>query len=264
MPDHPGRTGGGARHRAPQVGEGAARPAGRDRRGRVDAEVGQRALRRDALEAAEHVVGERDRVDAEVEQRPAGQLGLGQPGRAARPEQLAVVGVDDHDLAQGAGVDGAPDDVVVRQVAAPHRLGGQQPRRLRGGQHLVGLAQAAGERLLHEHRLAGAQREEGVLVVLAVRAGDVHGIHVGVGHQVGVRAVGSLHAVPGGDTPAPARPTANPPRRPASGCPRARHPRRRWRCRRERARPSGSVVPPSGRERWGRRARGVRAAYVAA
>ena len=85
------------------MGERAAGAAGVDRRRGVDAEVGQRALRAgDVVEAAEHVVGERDRVDAEVEQGPAGQLGLREPGRAVGPEQLAVVGVDEHDLAQRA------------------------------------------------------------------------------------------------------------------------------------------------------------------
>jgi hypothetical protein len=116
-----------------------------------------------------------------------------------------VVGVDDHDLAQRAGLHRAPDDVVVRQVAAPHRLGGEQPGALGGREHLVGLAQAAGEGLLDEHRLARAQREERVLVVLAVRARDVDGIHVGVGHEVVVRAVGALDAVAGGEVLRPLR-----------------------------------------------------------
>ena len=268
--DDPGRARGRRGHRAPQLGDGPARPARPVARTPIvvvastprSVSVPRGARRRRARRAR----GRRTRPGRPRGRaaRPPASSGCesraGPSGQSSWPWSASTTTTSPSVPA----CDRAPDDVVVREVAAPHRLGGEQPGGLGGRQHLVGLAQAAGERLLDEHRLARAQREEGVLVVLAVRAGDVHGIHVGVGDEVGVRPVGPLHAVPRRRTPAPAPPSASRRRRPASGCPRARHPRRRWRCRPARARPSGSRGPPSGRERWGRRARGVRAAYVAA
>ena len=72
----------------------------------VDAAVGERAGRGDRGERAEHEVGEGDRVDGEVEQRAAGEVGVGQPVRAVGVEVLAVVGEHGGDLADQAVLHG--------------------------------------------------------------------------------------------------------------------------------------------------------------
>ena len=95
-----------------------------------------------------------------------------------------MVRIDEDHLAQRAGVDRLPHDVVARQVPAPHRLGRQQASGPRRRENLLRLSQAAGEGLLDEHRFAGPQGEECMLVVGAVRTRHVHRLHVGVGDEV--------------------------------------------------------------------------------
>ena len=64
----------------------------------VDAGVGQPTGGRDLLGGAEEVDGEGDGVDAEVEQRAAGELGVLEPMVVRQVQRLAVVGGDRDDL----------------------------------------------------------------------------------------------------------------------------------------------------------------------
>jgi len=92
-----------------------------------------------------------------------------QPRRRFGREQLPVIGQDGLHRAEYAVAHQLVDDIHVRQEAGPHRLDEHPAGRRGGGRHLPGLAGVEGEGLLHEHMLAGRQREQGVLVVLARR-----------------------------------------------------------------------------------------------
>ena len=82
--------------------------------------------RPDGGELAEGQVRERDRVDRQVEQRTAGECGVGQAPRAVGVQPLAVVGLDRLDLAEHAVLEASAYDVDVREEARPHRFDGEQ------------------------------------------------------------------------------------------------------------------------------------------
>ena len=147
------------------------------------------------LDPAEHHRGERERVDPEVAQRAARERRVGEPARAVRPQPLAMVGQDRHHLAEQPSSDRLSDDVVVRQEAAPHRLHAEDPGRTDRGDELAGLLRVGGEGLLDEDVLAGPDRQQRVLEVLAVRGGDVDDVDVRVGDKILVGAVGTHRPV---------------------------------------------------------------------
>ena len=133
---------------------------------------------------------ERDRVDAEVEERAAGQRRVEQTRRRVVLEELAVVrGQSDH----GADLPGVHDLVQrghVRQEAGPHRLHHEHPALPGGREHLLGLGHVAGERLLDQHVLARLDGQQRVVTVLGVRGGDVDRLDRVVGTE---RLVGVVH-----------------------------------------------------------------------
>ena len=78
----------------------------------------------------------------------------------------------------------------VREEAGPHRLHAEDAGLARRGDDLSRLVGGGREGLLDEDVLAGADRQQRVLEVLAVRAGHVDRVDIGVGDEVGIAAVG--------------------------------------------------------------------------
>jgi hypothetical protein len=94
-----------------------------------------------------------------------------------------VIGLGGPDLTEQAVLETPAYDVDVRQEAHPHRLDRKQtlgPGRLYQRHRLDG---GACERLLNQHRLAGTQRQQRVVMVLGVRTGDVDGVDGRVADQ---------------------------------------------------------------------------------
>ena len=107
-----------------------------------------------ALRRAEHHRCERHRIDAEVEQGAAAELGREQPV-AVVTEELPVIGGDGDDAPERALREQLADLDDVGQEARPHRLHQEQSRGAGGRHQLLRLQGVHRERLLHEHRLAG-------------------------------------------------------------------------------------------------------------
>ena len=128
--------------------------------------------RDDRLRGAQEHLGERDRVDTQVEQQAVTQLGVVGLGRrvhgVAHPEvrghraHLADRPVG-HQLAQpGHG----------RAEPGPHRLHGEAAGRAGRRDDLPGRRRGDRERLLHQDRLAGSQRSQGQRTVVRMRGGS--------------------------------------------------------------------------------------------
>jgi hypothetical protein len=168
--------------------------AEQDRGRRVDAGEGGIGERHDPVRRAEHHRGERDRIDPEVEQRAPAQLGREQAEVAVLGEPLPVIGAHGGDLAQRALREQPPDLHDPRQEAGPHRLHEEQALGAGGGDQLLRLGGVHRERLLDQHRLARAQREQRVRVVHRVRRADVDGVDLRVGDERLVARVPVGHA----------------------------------------------------------------------
>ena len=121
------------------------------------------------LGAPEDVPGERDRVDAEVEQGAAAEIEVVEAVGGIGRDLLRVVGEHRADVAERTRGDELADADHVRQVAGPHRLHREQTRS--GGDVAHGGGLGAGERegLLDEHVLAVLEREDRVLGVHRMR-----------------------------------------------------------------------------------------------
>ena len=166
---------------------------------------------------AEHHEHPRHRVDPEVEQGAAAELGGVEPVRRIRREVHAQIGGDRRTSPSAPSAIELADAQRVREEAGPHRLhaehaggtGGRHDGRRLGGVHR--------ERLLHEHVLARSDRGEGVLGVQRVRGGDVDGVDVRVLDErlVARRAAAGRRRSP-----------RTGPRTPATGTPRRRSARR--------------------------------------
>lgn len=146
----------------------------------VDALVGEAAGGGDRVDATEREARERRRIDAEVEERAAGQRRVGQALRATGVEGLAVIGEDVLDLTQKTVLEALADDVDAGEEAGPHGLHREQALGLRGVEDVLGLGGVARERLLDEDVLAGVEGEQGLGVVLGVGRGDVDDVEVRV------------------------------------------------------------------------------------
>ena len=80
--------------------------------------------------------------------------------------------------------------------AHPHGFHAEQPAPLGFGQHRAALRCGQREGFLDQARFAGAQRQQPVLQMLGVGGGDVDDVHLGVGQQLVVGAVGAGGAEP--------------------------------------------------------------------
>ncbi len=91
------------------------------------------------------------------------------PGAVVVVDLAEIAGADDvPDLLDRAGVD---EGVIHHQGQVAARGFLDQPARIVGG---------GGDRLLHDHMLAGTQRSNGQVVMRRDRGGDQHGVHGGV------------------------------------------------------------------------------------
>lgn len=164
----------------------------------IDAGGAHARHRRQRRGRAQQIEGKGHRVDAQVQQGAARQ-GQGIDAMRRFPGQLLHVGgMHRGDTADGAIGDQLADARHVREEARPHRL--HHHALVDGGQshHAAGLGGVHGEGLFQQHMLAGHQRRARLRRVEGVGRGDVDHIHLGVGQQLGVRAIGLGHAQPGG------------------------------------------------------------------
>ena len=162
------RSGGvGCRDRRRQ-GAGAVREDRRDLG--VDARWGRASRGRDDRgRRAEDVPCERDRVDAEVEERAAAEFERVEAVARVARDLLRVVGEHRADLAERAAADELAHADHVREVARPHRLHREQPAFGRDIANGGRLGAGQRERLLDEDVLAVLEREDRVLGVHRVR-----------------------------------------------------------------------------------------------
>ncbi len=153
--------------------------------------------RHDLGRLAENHRRERHRVDTAVEKHATAELVCEETERRIFREPLAVIGHDCHDVTKRAGGDQTIDFGYVRQEPCPHRLHREQLLGARGGDQLASLIGVHGERFLHQHRLAGVEREQRVGEVHRVWCRHVDNIHVRVSHQrlVGGVTVGDAELV---------------------------------------------------------------------
>jgi len=112
-----------------------------------------------------------------IEFEPRRQVGPDADHVADPPRCGNVAGVPDQ------RIEAHPDGLHAEQLPPPGL-----------GNHLAGLAGVQGERLLEQDRLARAEGQQRVLVVLTVGRGDVDDVEVRVGDQLGVGAVGAVRA----------------------------------------------------------------------
>jgi hypothetical protein len=103
----------------------------------------------------------------------------------------AVVGNHPEDFANGTLLDEVTDLHTEREVPGPHGLHQEKVLVLRRLAQDPRLRRIDGESLLTEHILAGFQRKHHILEMVRVRRRDVHHVHVRIGHELFVRAVGS-------------------------------------------------------------------------
>ena len=185
----------GDEHRGLRGGHRAVRIVQGDGVVRVHAGLVRGHRGHDAIDRtrAQHHVNEVQRVYADVEQRAAGQHRIGHTRLAGH--RVAQVRVHHLHLADHARGHDVVDHAARRHVARPDGLGAQQPRRLGHGQQFARLRRVGGERLLHQDVLAGLQTHDALLGMQAVRGGDVHQIHLRVGQQLLIRAVGDRETV---------------------------------------------------------------------
>ncbi len=123
---------------------------------------------------------ERQRVDAEVQQRAAAELRCAHPvpgrERAGHPEVRRDV-PQFADRPVGHQLDDAPDRGVGPH---PHRLHQEDPTGTGQADQILGGGHIEGERLLAEHRPAGVQAYRGRGVVCRVRSGDIDDVNLRV------------------------------------------------------------------------------------
>ena len=183
--------------RAVSTRVGAALVAEQDRGLGVDA--GERGVgdRLHAVRRAQHHRRERHRVDAEVEQRAAAELGREQPVRRVLREPLAVVGDDRDDLAQRAVGEQPPDPRMCGRKRAHIASIRKTPRGRGLGDQRLGLGGVHRERLLDQHALPASQRQQRVRVVHRMGRGDVDDVDLRVRDErlVGVVPVGHAEAL---------------------------------------------------------------------
>ena len=149
------------------------------------------AVARSSLGRPEHQVGEGERVDAHVQQRPAAEAGVEQPvaRRPARPRSRAR-------RAPAAACRTRRPRAASRTLADhrvaghPHRLH-QEPVVLAARAANISSASAVSRvsGFSHSTCLPASRASRVLLEVQGVRGGDVHDVDVGVGHQ---RLVGAV------------------------------------------------------------------------
>jgi len=115
-------------------------------------------------------VGEPEAVDAHVQRRTAALLPVEEARRGVRTDLPADIGRREPHLAEVTTVEHLRQDVELRQVARPHRLGDEHTGGPRCVGELLGLPRRDRDRLLDEDVLPGGDRQHGQRVVLPVRS----------------------------------------------------------------------------------------------
>ena len=139
--------------------------------GGIDAAVAERARHGGSDRVAEQVPGERDRVDAQVEERAAGQVDAPVASVGIEDGQ-AEVGLDQERIADLAVEDALADVLHRRDEPGPHGLHEEAVVPAGGLDHLACLCRVDRERLLAQHVPARVER------------GDRHGVVVAVGEAM--------------------------------------------------------------------------------
>ena len=192
------RVGQGHAQRAGELGDAAA--------GKIEAQgivlVHPRAAdlgaRLDTLGfAAEQPARQGERVDAEVEQRAAGELGGEQATAWIERRREAEAGLDELEVADAALRQPVAHRVVDGKEARPHRL--HEETLGRGGRvdHLGELCGVDGDRLLAQHRGPGGEGRDRRRAVHRVRRRDVDRVDGGALDHLAHVAGDVLDAVAG-------------------------------------------------------------------
>ena len=148
-----------------------------------------------ARRRTEQVHHEGHRIDPEVKQRAAGQLGCLEPVVRPEVQALTVVGDDGDDLADPPVSDPATHGGDVRQVPGPHRLHRKHARAARRVEDLVDLNEVARQRLFDEDVFAGPRHGDRVVAVGRVRRRDIDRVDLGVGTEGFVPGIRPRYAV---------------------------------------------------------------------
>jgi hypothetical protein len=147
-----------------------------------------------ALGRAEDHRGQRDRVDPDIQQRAATQRGIEQAALRVEAGAKAKINLDHAHFADCLGRQQLAQPNHVRQKARPHRLHQKHAARPCGRDHRLGLASIDRERLLAQHRLAGFQAHERVIVMQRVRSRHIDRVDIGVTRQRRVAAMPARRA----------------------------------------------------------------------
>ena len=140
-----------------------------------------------AMVGADRHIQEVQRIHAHIEQRATGTGRIGHTCLAGH--RIAQVGARRFHLADLAGLDNFVDELAAGHVARPDGLRAQHAGFLGHGQRLTCLPGVRGERLLHQHVLAGFHTQDRLFGVQTVRGGDIHQIHIRVRHQLLIRSI---------------------------------------------------------------------------
>jgi DNA-binding CsgD family transcriptional regulator len=185
----PGLAGGRAAQRGEQQRRASARVAQQHRLLHIDSALVPDAVRDDGLRGTQQHLGERDRVDTQVEQQAVTPLGaVALSGRVHGAARTEVRGHRAH-LTDRAVGDQLPQPGHGRAEPGPHRLHGEAAGRACRRDDLPGRRRGDGERLLHQDRLARGERGQGQRAVLRMRGGQVDHVHIRVVEQCPVGAV---------------------------------------------------------------------------
>ena len=172
---------------------------------------------------AEEREGEVDRIDPQVEQRPAAQFRPDDPLLVG--DGIAEVGRQHPRPAHRTAADQFGDRRREGHVARPDGLAEKQPPPLGEADERLGLGGVGREGLLAEDGFAALEAHPRLRIVVRMGRGDVDEVHAGIGRQLPVGAVRPRKAVLAGKKPRPSPRRARrshrvPPLHPAQ---RARH-----------------------------------------
>ena len=137
------------------------------------------------------MLGQGDRVDAEVEDRAATEREVEEPARRVEVALRAEVGLHQQHLPDVTGCDEVTEVGDGRLEARPHGLHAEHPGGAGGGDHLLGPGQRGREGLLDQQRRPGLDGGEGEVVVLGVRGREVDDVDVPASAGLDEVAVGA-------------------------------------------------------------------------
>ena len=132
-------------------------------------------------------IQEVQRIHTYIEQRATGAGRIDHAGLAGH--WITQVGACGFHLADFSGGNDLIDELTTWHVTRPNRFRAQQSCFLGYGQSLARLCGIRGERLLHEHVLAGLHAQNRLLGMQIMRSGDIDQINIRVSHQILIRTI---------------------------------------------------------------------------